>query len=200
MQVTLSVNDLELFEAAVAQEFADRKIPYPVHLSGGSERQLISIFQERVEPQDWVLCTWRSHLHCLLKGVPPERVLAAIRNGRSIALCFPERRVLSSGIVGGTAPIAVGLAMGVRRKGADRKVVCFVGDMAWETGQVQEAVKYSINHKLPVLWIVEDNGLSCCTETKRVWGGHTHVCGRSAIRYEYSNKYPHCGIGKHVQF
>ena len=49
-------------------------------------------------------------------GQAAEKLRAAIMAGRSIALCFPEHRVISSAIVAGIAPIAVGLAMGIKRR------------------------------------------------------------------------------------
>lgn len=201
MQVGYTVQDLIDFEREVADLFSQRKIPHPVHLSGGNEAQLIEVFERHVGPDDWICCTWRSHLHCLLKGVPREKVLDSVVAGHSIAMCFPEHRVISSAIVGGMAPIAVGLAMGIKRRRENnrRRVVCFVGDMAWRSGVVREAVAYSRGWELPVTWIVEDNGVSTGTPTVKVWGvGEGH--GVKYVPYLYSNKYPHCGIGRHVQF
>ena len=212
MKVTYTPADLIAFEDRVATLFAAGRIRAPVHLAGGNEEQLIHIFEEHVQPQDWVLCSWRSHYHCLLKGVPPEQVKQAILDGKSISLCFPEHRVLSSGIVGGTASIAVGLAIGIRRKGEQRKVVCFVGDMTAETGAFYEAVKYAVNFDLPVLFVVEDNGLSVNTSTADTWGhtatnsiwgsryGVGHFGGGKVMWYRYNLTRPHVGIGKHVAF
>ena len=203
MRVTTAdfkVAGLIQFEERVADMFSKGEIRHPVHLSGGNERQLVEVFERYVGPDDWICCTWRAHLHALLKGVPIEDVFDAIRRGHSIALCFPEHRMISSAIVGGMAPVAVGLAMGIKRKQEERKVVCFIGDMAWESGGVQEAVKYASNHRLPILWVVEDNGLSCCTPTDVVWGVSEQVVCPNAIRYYYENSYPHCGIGRFVQF
>src|SRR5262252_6831964 len=95
---------LRAFEEEIAQEFAAGNIRAPVHLAAGNETALIEIF-ERVKPDDWVLCSWRSHYHALLKGVPRHEVKAAIMAGHSISLCFPQYKVLSSAIVGGIAPI-----------------------------------------------------------------------------------------------
>ena len=220
MRVNHTAANLIAFEDEVATLFADKRIAAPVHLAGGNEDQLIRIFREHVNEQDWVLCSWRSHYHCLLKGVPPDQLRASILAGRSISLCFPEYRILSSGIVGGTAPIAVGLAMGVKQKwarlssfqGDDRKVVCFLGDMAAESGIVYESVKYAVNHDLPVLFIIEDNGLSVSTNTADAWKA-SRLCSlrhldpyvlisnaAKVIRYHYELTRPHVGIGKHVAF
>ena len=55
-------------------------------------------------------------------------------------------------------------------KKAKNKVYCFVGDMTSETGIMSESLKYAENHKLPIHFVVEDNSLSVCTDTKKVWG------------------------------
>jgi len=192
--------DLLDFEEEIATDFAAKKIAAPVHLGGGNETELISIFWD-VKPNDWVLCSWRSHYHCLLKGVPREEVKSSILDGRSIALCFPEHRILCSAIVGGIAPIAVGIAYGIRKRegfGPQTMVHCFMGDMSFECGVVQESIKYAARHDLPVRFIVEDNGKSVCTDTKQTWG--LSAKKPDILRYSYQMSRPHCGIGEWIRF
>jgi len=110
-----TLETLRAFEQLVADDFNAGRIHAPVHLAGGNEEQLIEIFRD-VHEEDWVLTQWRSHYHCLLKGIPPERLREDILAGRSITLCYPEHRILSSAIVGGVLPIAVGIAMAIRRE------------------------------------------------------------------------------------
>lgn len=197
--------DLIAFEDDIANEFNAGKIPYPVHLSSGNETQLLDIF-EYIRPDDWVLGSWRSHYHCLLKGVPSKTLKKAIMEGRSIALSFPEYRVYCSAIVGGIAPIALGIAMGTKRAGKHDLVYCFLGDMTAETGIAHECIKYARNYCLPVCWIVEDNSLSVCTDTKVAWAGQTDwndIAGDEhydTLYYQYHSKYPHAGAGKRVEF
>src|ERR1039457_2559586 len=105
--------ELVAFETEIAEEFNKGKIHAPVHLYHGNEAQMIEIFRE-IKPQDWVMCSWRSHYQCLLKGVPPQELKAEIMAGHSIVLCFPHYRVVSSAIVGGIIPIAVGAALGIK--------------------------------------------------------------------------------------
>ncbi len=192
----MSRERLIAFEEEIAALFNAGQIPYPVHLSNGNEDALIEIFQE-IYPNDWVLGSWRSHYQCLLKGVPTEELKAAILEGRSMALCFPEYRILSSAIVGGVVPIALGIAMQIHREGGAERVWCFLGDMTAETGIAHESMKYARNHDLPIEWVVEDNGLSVCTDTKEAWGGVSETPG---IRYAYKSKFPHAGAGVRVQF
>lgn len=201
-------NDLITFEDEIATEFNAGKIPYPVHLESGNEKQLIEIFGD-VQPDDWIFGSWRLHLKCLLKGVPREMLRDAIRRGESMTMCFPEHRVYGSAIVGGTLPIALGVAMAIKRCGDNSKVWCFLGDMTFRSGIAYECIEYANNFELPITWVVEDNGVSVCTNTRKAWGlshergpeGSTKVFNLGSIRhYEYQSKYPHAGAGKRVQF
>jgi pyruvate dehydrogenase E1 component alpha subunit len=199
----MTPEDLIQFETEIAELFNAAKIRAPVHLYSGNETQMIEIFRE-VKPADWVCCSWRSHYQCLLKGVPPEEVRQEILAGRSISLCFPQYRVISSAIVGGILPIAVGLALGIQRRGEAARVHCFMGDMTSETGIAHEAIKYSTNHRLPIRFIVEDNAKSVCTDTRQAWNqprltfeANPHPL---VVYYQYETKYPHAGAGVRVQF
>lgn len=199
----MTPEDLIAFETEIADIFNAAKIRAPVHLYYGNETQMIDIFRD-VQPEDWVFCSWRSHYQCLLKGVPREQVKAEILAGHSITLCFPEYRVVSSAIVGGIVPIAVGAAMGLKRRGEKGRVHCFMGEMTAETGIAHESIKYSTNHQLPIRFIVEDNGKSVCTDTREAWNQPVLTYEKTphplVTYYQYESKYPHAGAGSRVQF
>lgn len=194
MQMT--ADDLRAFETEVGEDFKAKKIRGPIHLSGGNEEQLIEVFRE-VDRCDWVFASYRNHYHALLHGIPPAKVLIAIRAGHSMNLSFPEHRFFSSAIVGGMLPIAVGAAAALKRKHSARRVWCFVGDMAASIGAFHDATHYARGQRLPITFVVEDNGLACDTPTAECWGEGQ---GGSVIRYNYQRRYPHVGIGEFVQF
>ena len=50
-----------------------------------------------------------------------------------------------------------------------KKFFAFIGDMTSESGIAHECIKYSINKNLPIVFIIEDNGLSVCSDTKKTW-------------------------------
>lgn len=199
----LTRQELIDFETEIADLFNQAKIRAPVHLYSGNEDALIDIFRN-VRDDDWVMCSWRSHYQCLLKGVPRDELKQEILAGRSISLCFPRYRVLSSAIVSGIVPIAVGVALAIRRSGGTNKVWCFMGDMTSETGVAHEAIKYSTNFDLPIHFVVEDNGKSVCTDTREAWGQpvltHEGASHPKVTYYKYQNRYPHAGAGVRVQF
>ena len=193
-------DELVAFEEGIAAEFNAGKIRHPVHFENGNEDALIAIFKH-VRPEDYVFVSWRGHLKALLKGVPPDDLAAAIRRGESMALRFDRHRVYGSAIVGGTVPIALGVAMTIKRAGGSEKVWCFLGDMTAEGGLFHECRKYASRHELPMRWVVEDNGVSVCTPTAETWGGRTNWEAETDVVYfRYRSKYPHAGAGVRVQF
>ncbi len=194
----MTPEDLLAFEESIASDFNAGKINYPVHLESGNEDVLIDIFKD-VQPRDWVFGSWRMHSKALLKGVPPDELRAAIYRGESMALRFPEYRVYGSAIVGGTIPIALGAAMGEAGLGAH--VWCFMGDMTSLTGIARECMAYAANIDLDITWVVEDNGVSVCTDTRAVWGLDREEYSEPDVRrYKYRSKWPHAGAGVRVQF
>jgi TPP-dependent pyruvate/acetoin dehydrogenase alpha subunit len=209
----LTVNELVTFEQNVSRMYEEGLIRAPVHLRSGNEEQLIEVFSE-IRSDDYCYCTWASHLQALLKGVPPDKVVAAILEGRSITLNFPEYNFYSSAIVGGIGPIATGTAWAIKNKGDDNRVYCFLGDMALRHGTVHESICYAIGHDLPITFIVEDNGVSVCTDTQETCGVKTidlcslyfdlmsaNECILCDMKYyEYENGFPHAGIGKFLEF
>lgn len=198
----MTSEELIEFEKEIADYFNDAKIKAPVHLYNGNEEQMIEIFK-KIEKNDWVFCSWRAHYQCLLKGVPKLRLKKDILNGKSMGLCYPDYKIFSSSIVGGNIPIATGVALDIKQKNLNNNVWCFVGDMTAETGTFYENWKYSINHDLPITFIIEDNGVSVCTDTRKVWNEQELFFEkekRKIIYYKYKSVYPHAGAGKRVQF
>ena len=200
---TYKKKELINFENGIAKCFNDGKIRAPVHLYSGNEDFLIKFFK-KIKKNDWVFCSWRSHYQCLLKGVPPKLLKREILAGKSISLCFPKYKIYSSAIAGGTLPIAVGMALSLKRKKSKNKVFCFIGDMVSETGIAHENIKYSMNKKLPIHFIIEDNNKSVCTDTRKTWSQkkltYEKISNKYVTFYKYKLKYPHAGAGKRVQF
>jgi len=192
--------ELVNFEEKVKELFSQGKIKGPIHLSVGSEEPLIEVYKN-IEEQDWVFSTHRNHYHALLKGMPQEHVLNEILEKRSMHINSKEYKFSTSAIVGGSLPIAVGTAMGIKRKGLSEKVWCFVGDMCAEMGVFHECEKYARRHDLPITFVIEDNGLGVSTPTKKVWGLENRDAKNcNTIKYSYDRKYPHAGCGEWVTF
>ena len=201
MDCTITASDLIDFASEIAKEFNEGKIHHPIHLSDGNEEELIDAFEE-IENDDWVCGSWRMHSQCLLKRVPKEELKAEIFKGNSMTLSFPKYRIVSSAIVGGILPIALGIALSIRRTKGAEMVHCFLGDMTARGGTFHECYNFADFHNLPIHWIVEDNEVSVCTPTESVWGPDVDLEGiyEGITYYRYKSKYPHAGAGIRVQF
>ena len=194
----MDADSLIAFEEEVARRFEQKRVPGPIHLFGGGERQLCEIFKE-IRPSDWVFCSYRQHMHALLHGIPEALVMAEIMAGRSMTMSFPEHRFYSTAIVGGQCSIATGAAWVATH---EAHVWCFVGDMAAAGGAFHEATQYALSRSLPLTFVVEDNGYSCDTPTNFCWstGPYGYEPPSLIRRYRYERTRPHTGIGRHVQF
>ena len=196
--MSVSKDDLVNFENKIVSHWEDAKIRGPIHLSNGNEEPLIEIFK-RIKTTDWVFSTWRSHYHALLKGIKPEFIENEILAGKSITICNIDEKFYSSAIVGGTLPIALGVARGIKENNGTDKVWCFIGDMSFESGIFYEVHKYARNFDLPLYFIIEDNGVSTYTPTDTTWNKKRDIPD-DVIHYNYESKYPHYGSGKWIAF
>ena len=187
------------FESIVKDYYNLGKIRGPVHLSSGNENYLLKIFKY-IDSNDWVCSNWRNHFHALLHGIPSEEIFKQIIIGTSMSTNYHNPKFLSSSIVAGSLSIALGLAIAAKKKKSRNKVWCFIGDMTFETGFFHEVYKYSRNFKLPLEFVIEDNGKSTNTPTKVAWGRKKLNYPKDVIYYKYKLNYPHHGTGKWVAF
>ena len=198
--------ELISFEENIKTLFKQGKISCPIHLSGGNEEQLISLFSS-IKPKDWVVSSHRNHYHYLLKGGDAQKLHDEIL-GRKSGICKGEGRsmhiydksinFLTSAIVGGGCAIAVGLALGLKKKRSKGHVWCFVGDGGEDTGHFMEAVRFGNSRSLPLTFIIEDNDLAVESTKEERWHNFTPMVARNIIRYNYVRRWPHVGVGAHV--
>ena len=210
----LTANQLIEFESNIAQHYEDGKIKAPIHLRDGNEQILVDLFSKfNISKDEYVYSTWASHLHALLKGIPPSAVEKDILEGRSITLHYADHNFYSSAIVGGISPIATGTALSIKMQDKPSRVYCFLGDMAFRTGITHESIVYSISKNLPITYIVEDNQKSVGTPTEASWGENVKTkdifnfyqelskdSDTNMIYYNYTLSYPHSGTGVFVEF
>ena len=198
MKEKITKRHLIKFETKIANLYENKKIRGPIHLSGNNEDKLIKIFK-KIKKNDWVFSGWRNHYHALLKGCSEKDVEKQIISGRSMTLNSLKNKFFTSSIVGGVLPIALGVAMSIKKKNTKEKVWVFLGDMTYETGVFHECYKYSKNFNLPLNFVVEDNNLSTNTPTKIAWGRKQKKIP-GIYYYSYKRKYPHHGTGKWILF
>jgi len=222
----ITKEELISFENWVVDTFNDGQLKSPVHLSGGNETELIEIFKQ-IKPTDWVFSTYRSHYHALLHGISEQWLKEWILDNKSIHVMNKEHKFITSAIVGGTLPIALGVAMAIQRNYPDEyieretllvknhlnsaispHVWCFVGDMTAESGEFIHCWKYALHYDLPITFIIEDNGLSTDTKTQEVWGKKNSEWlwassyfpkeNDKIIYYQYKRVWPHYGTSRFI--
>jgi len=185
-------DELIAFEDRIGALYLDNKLPFLFHLSGGNEKELISIFQN-IKEGDYVISNHRSHYHALLHGIPPEVVEDRILNGRSMFIYDRERNFFCSAIIGGTPAIAAGIAWALKRKGSKQKVWCFVGDGTEDNGHLYEAIRYVDGWELPCTFVIENNNRSVEASNSERWGksGDYEWNSPCVLKYKYEITYPH---------
>lgn len=155
------------FEERLHIEIANAQIPGFVHLYAGEEAVAAGVCAH-LGDEDWVSSTHRGHGHAIAKGCDVKAMMAEIY-GRATGICkgkggsmhiadFRKGMLGANGIVGGGPPLicGVGLSAKVRRSG--QVGVAFLGDGASNQGTFLESLNLSAIWKLPVVFVVENNG------------------------------------------
>jgi pyruvate dehydrogenase E1 component alpha subunit len=78
------------------------------------------------------------------------------------------------GIVGGQIPLGAGMAFGDKYFDRDNVTLCFMGDGAVRQGSLHETLNLAMLWKLPVVFVVENNGYAMGTSVKRT-ANHTDI-------------------------
>jgi TPP-dependent pyruvate/acetoin dehydrogenase alpha subunit len=180
------------FELQVKELWEQGELPYLLHLCGGEEEIMISIFN-RVSKGDWFFGSHRSHYLALMCGMPEEEVLDAIKRGDSMFLYSKEHRLYVSAILAGTCGIAAGVARAIKDAGGIEHVWCFLGDGAEDSGHLAEAVAYVRGHGLPCTFIVLDNDRQVDTDKLTRRGNFQMQWPSCVERYNYVPTWPHAG-------
>ena len=115
------------FENEVVDIFNDGKLKSPIHLSGGNESQLITVF-DRIKPTDWVFSTYRGHYHSLLHGIDKDWLKEWILDNKSIHVMNSKHKFWTSAIVGGSIPVALGVAISINLNSQRKKDASSLSD------------------------------------------------------------------------
>jgi len=73
----------------------------------------------------------------------------------------------ANGIVGAGIPIATGAALGIKYMGTNQVVMCFLGEGGALEGEFHESLNFAGLHKLPIIYVIENNQYSLSTSIKR---------------------------------
>ena len=175
-------------EEEIARIYPSDKIKSPVHLSIGQEAVSVGVC-DALRPDDVVAPTYRGHAAFLAKGASLRGLMAELYGkstgvaggkGGSMHLIDTSHNVLgASAVVGTTIPVAVGYALALKRMGSDRVAAAFFGDGATEEGVFAESLNFASLHKLPVLFVCENNYYAIHTPITQRWATQ-RLCERVA--------------------
>lgn len=166
-------------EERLLQLFAQGKITGTVHTCIGQEVSAVGVISALRKRSDVVWSNHRGHGHYLAYTDNVDALIAEIMGKRS-GICrgvggsqhLHEDAFYSNGILGGTAASAVGSAFAERTLGRDSVTVVFLGDGAMGEGIVAESMNMAALWKLPVIFVVENNGIAQTTPTELEHAGN----------------------------
>ena len=158
--------EARIFEQYAYQMFLEGLVKGTSHLATGQEA-IAAGFAAAMRPTDLTFCTYRGHIHTLLRGTPPGRLMAELL-GRATGVCggkggsmhltwAPSGAMGSYAIVGAHLPIAAGAAWAAMERGSGQVSVCFFGDGATNIGAFHEALNMAVVWNLPVVFVCENN-------------------------------------------
>jgi pyruvate dehydrogenase E1 component alpha subunit len=164
------------FEERAGEMYARAKVGGFLHLSIGEEATIVGSARA-LRDSDYLICTYRSHGDALVRGTPPEQVMAELfgrvdgccgGHGGSMHMFDLSRRFMGGyGIVGGNLPIAAGIGLASDYTGADDVTLCTFGDGASNQGTFGETLNLAALWRLPVVFMVINNQFGMGTSLER---------------------------------
>ena len=164
------------FEEKAGQLYGMGLIGGFCHLYIGQEAVVVGL-EACTKPGDKRLTSYRDHGHMLACGMSANGVMAELTGreggyskgkGGSMHMFSKEKHFYGGhGIVGAQVPLGAGLAMSDWYKGNDNVTFTYFGDGAANQGQVYETYNMAELWKLPVIFVIENNGYAMGTSMKR---------------------------------
>src|SRR3984893_2143590 len=164
------------FEERAGEMYARANVGGFLHLSIG-EKPTMVVSARVLRDGDYLISTYRSHGHALVRGTPPESVMAELfgrvdgcshGRGGSMHMFDLARRFMGGyGIVGGNLPIAAGIALAGDYLGSEDVTLCTFGDGASNQGTFGETLNLAALWRLPVVFMVTNNQFGMGTALRR---------------------------------
>ena len=164
------------FEEKAYQLYQQQKIRGFLHLYIGQEA-CSSGTVSALEKGDKYITAYRDHGHPLALGTSPNAVMAELYGkatgttkgkGGSMHIFDKEVGFMGGhGIVGAQIPMGAGIAFAEQYNKTGKVCICYFGDGAIRQGAFHEALNMAMNWKLPVIFVVENNGYAMGTSVAR---------------------------------
>lgn len=185
---------IRLVEEKLLELFQEGKLNGTVHTCIGQE--LIGVcLAENLKHEDYVISNHRGHGHLLSREDDLTAFFAELM-GRKNGICqgmggsqhLCTSNFLSNGIQGGMTPLAAGLAMAQKIRGAGQVVCCFIGDGTLGEGIIYEAFNIAAKWELPVIYVLENNRIAQSTSIKQTLAGDIQKRAEGfGLKYQKTN-------------
>ena len=172
---------IRLFEQRVLDEFPSGRFYGTTHTYLGQEANAVGVLSN-INPEDVVVSNHRCHGHFIAYGGELHALYAELM-GKATGVCggvggsqhLHWRNFYSNGILGGTMPLAVGMALAERWKfkgdGDCPVAIAFLGDGTLGEGVLYEALNMAALWSAPVLFVLENNRIAQTTPVKLAVSG-----------------------------
>lgn len=158
------------------------------HLYIGQEAVVTGIQSVQL-PQDTVITAYRDHGHMLACGMDPKGVMAELTGrrggyshgkGGSMHMFSRDANFFGGhGIVGASSALGTGLGFAHKYNKDGGVAVAYMGDGSSNQGQFYEAMNMAALWKLPVLYVIENNGYGMGTSQARHAAGELYRRGEA---------------------
>ncbi|MGY2130779.1 pyruvate dehydrogenase (acetyl-transferring) E1 component subunit alpha [Hymenobacter sp. HD11105] len=164
------------FEEKAGQLYGQQKIKGFCHLYIGQEACVAGAVSALTKDDKWITA-YRDHAHPLALGTSPNAIMAELfakatgcskGKGGSMHIFDKEANFMGGhGIVGGQVPLGAGIAFAEKYNKTGNLCICYMGDGAVRQGALHEAFNMAMLWKLPVIFVIENNGYAMGTSVQR---------------------------------
>ncbi len=169
---------IRLTESLLLKLFGQGLLSGTTHTALGQELCQMAVVRALNDPNDVIVSNHRNHGHFLtysgdFLGLIAEIMgrEAGVCNGRGGSQHIAYRNFHSNGVQAGMMAIAVGHAMAAKLRGRTSVVAAMIGDGTLGQGLVYESMNMASIWALPLLFVVEHNGIAQTTPTAWTMGG-----------------------------
>jgi pyruvate dehydrogenase E1 component alpha subunit len=169
------------FEEKAGQLYGMQKIKGFCHLYIGQEACAAGAVSALKKGDKWITA-YRDHAHPLALGTSPNAVMAELygketgcSKGKGGSMHIFDKSVNfigGHGIVGAQVPLGAGIGFAEKYNNTDNLCICYMGDGAVRQGAFHEALNLAMLWKLPVIFVIENNGYAMGTSVKRTSNVH----------------------------
>lgn len=171
-----SMQLMRKFEEKAGQLYGQQKIKGFCHLYIGQEACAAGSVSA-LKKGDKYITSYRDHALPLALGTSADSIMAELygkitgcSKGKGGSMHIFDKEVGfvgGHGIVGGQIPLGAGLAFAEKYNKTGLVSVCYMGDGAVRQGALHETFNMAMMWKLPVIFVIENNGYAMGTSVKR---------------------------------